>query len=104
MAFLEWEAHCWEEQEMEHIWTEVPVAADTTASATIPIILEGALDEGLHAYAQHQATIWHKLFTCFSAQWNDVPTFIQSWNDWLGDPVVQGRPHYLIPVPPIVLL
>ena len=105
LAFLEWEACRWEERATERIRMQVPAAAvDTTTSATIPVILEGALDEGLWAYAQRQAAIRRKLFTRFSAQWNDVPTFIQSWNDQLGDPGVQSRPHYLTPVPPIALL
>ena len=82
LAFLEWEACHWEERAMEHVQMQVPAAAvDTTTSATIPVILEGALDKGLRAYTQCQAAIQRKLFTHFSAQWNDVPTFIQSWND-----------------------
>ena len=106
LAFLEWEARHWEEQAVERVQMEVPAAAADTTTSAIPVVLEGTLDEGLQAYAQPQcqAAIWCKLLTCFSAQWNNVPTFIQSWNDRLGDSGVQGRPHYLTPAPPIVLL
>lgn len=104
LAFLEWEARRWEERAVERVRMEVPAAAADTTTSAIPVVPEGALDEGLQVYAQRQAAIRHKLLTRFSAQWNDVPTFIQSWNDRLGDSGVQGRPHYLTPAPPIALL
>lgn len=105
LAFLEWEACRWEERATERVWMQVPATTvDTTTSATMPVSPEGALNEGLRAYAQRQAAIRRKLFTRFSEQWHDVPTFIRSWNDRLGDHGTQSRPCYLTPVPPIELL
>jgi hypothetical protein len=105
LVFLEWEACRWEERAMGRIQTHVPAAAvDPTTAPTMPVVLGGALDEGLWAYAQRQAAIWRNLFTRFSTQWKDVPTFIQISNDMLADSGVQGKPSYLTPAPPIALL
>ena len=73
-------------------------------STTIPVVPEGALDEGLWAYALRQAAIWQNLFTRFSTQWNSIPTFIRISSSALAEPGVQGRPSYLTPAPPIALL
>jgi len=107
LAFLEWEARCWEERATECIQAlALSAAVDPliTTAPTIPVIPEGALDEGLQAYALCQAAIRRKLFTRFSTQWNSVPTFIRILNSALAEPGVQGKPSYLTPASPIALL
>jgi hypothetical protein len=102
LAFLEWEACRWEERAVGRVRTQVPAAAvDPTTTPTMPVVLGGALDEGLRAYAQRQAAIRRNLFSRFSTQWKSVPTFIQISNDMLANSGVQGC---LIPAPPIALL
>jgi hypothetical protein len=102
LAFLEWEACRWEERAVGRVRTQVPAAAvDPTTAPTMPVVLGGALDEGLRAYAQRQAAIRRNLFSRFSTQWKSVPTFIQISNDMLANSGVQGC---LIPAPPIALL
>lgn len=62
-AFLDWEASRWEERATERIQALESVTAGPTASPTMPVMLEGALEEGLQAYAQRQAAIRRNLFT-----------------------------------------
>ena len=46
LAFLEWEACCWEEQAMEYVQTLAPVVTlvDPMTVPTMPIILESVLE------------------------------------------------------------
>jgi hypothetical protein len=64
LAFLDWKAGCWEEREMECVWVlAAVVTVGETTTPTMPVMLEGALKEGLQAYALHQAAIRQNLFT-----------------------------------------
>jgi hypothetical protein len=104
LAFLEWEACCWDARATERVRTPAPAAGivDPMIEPAMPVISESALDEGLHAYALRQAAIRRQLFSRFSTQWEDVPTFIRISNDMLADAGVQStRPSYLTPAPPI---
>ena len=48
LVFLEWEACRREERAMARVRKQVPVAAvDPTTALTMPVVLGGALDEGL---------------------------------------------------------
>jgi len=100
LAFLEWDACRWEERATERVRAATPAATVDS----LPVFPDGALDEGLQAYALRQAAIRRKLFTRFSTQWNSIPTYIRISNDALTEPGVQDRPSYLTPAPPIALL
>jgi hypothetical protein len=105
LAFLEWEACRWEERATERVRTQALAAAvEPTTPPTMPVMLEGALVEGLQAYAQRQAAIRRNLVTRFASQWTDVPAFIRHSNDRLAELGEQGRPSYFTPAPPIALL
>ena len=47
-----------------------------------------AFEEGLRAYALHQASVHQRLFNTFAQQWHDVPVFIAITDCGLMDEVV----------------
>ena len=44
-----------------------------------------AFEEGLRAYALHQASVLQRLFNTFAQQWHDVPAFVAIADRGLAD-------------------
>ena len=89
LTFLDGEASRREERATGRVQAlDSEAAVGPTAAPTMPVTLEGVVEEGLQADTQRQAAIRQNLFTRFATQWQEVPTFIRLWNNMLAEPGV----------------
>ena len=72
LAFLEWDGNRWK----EHALRAPQRVNDASHPSTSPEN-KGPLEEGLRAYALHQASIRQRLVAAFAKQLHDIPAFIE---------------------------
>jgi hypothetical protein len=84
LAFLEWDRDRWKKRALNFPQRDSDNAAGpSTPSASL--VQKAVLEEGLRAYALHQASVHQHLFDTFGQQWHDIPAFIEITNQGLAD-------------------